>query len=133
MTSDYALEVRDKKLFIDLCKNADKPRLHNEMNYLLKYYQECQKRGIVPLPVLFKVRDKKLILEGYRLNAGLCESLSKSFEIYPELLDSITLDDNGISDVDLAKVLEGLTKLDDLKRIIIRNNIFLEASCEVLR
>ena len=87
----------------------------------------------MPLPVLFKVRDKKLILEGYRLNSGLCESLCTSFEIYPELLDSITLDNNGISDVDLAKVLEGLTKLDYLKRIIIRNNIFLEASCEVLR
>ena len=41
MTSDYALEVRDKKLFIDLCKNADKPRFNTEMNYLLKYYQEC--------------------------------------------------------------------------------------------
>lgn len=39
-TSDYAFEVRDKKLFIDLCKNASRPRLADnvKMNYLLRYH-----------------------------------------------------------------------------------------------
>ena len=63
------------------------------------------------------------------MNSGLCESLNKSFEIYPELLDSINLTNNGITDGDLAKVLNGLTKLKTIKSIIVKNNVFLTESC----
>lgn len=81
------------------------------------------------MPVLLRVRNKCLLLRGYQLNSGLCESLNKSFEIYPELLDSINLTNNGITDGDLAKVLNGLTKLKTIKSIIVKNNVFLTESC----
>lgn len=40
LTANYAHEVRNKKLFVDLCKNADRPRMLElgRMNYLLKYH-----------------------------------------------------------------------------------------------
>ena len=117
MTSNYALEVRDKKLYIDLCKDAGKPKLveNSKMNYLLRYYQDCQKTGVVPLPILFKVRNKRLVLKGYGLNEGLCESLRASLQIYPELLTSINLTNNGMQDGDLAAVLKGLQQLTQLR------------------
>ena len=40
LACDYALEVREKKLFIDICKNSERPKLveNSKMNYLLKYH-----------------------------------------------------------------------------------------------
>ena len=102
------------------------------MNYLLRYFQECQKQRIVPLPILFKVRDKMLTLKGYLLNDGLCRSLCQSLEIYPELLTGINLTDNGISDTDVATVLTGLNKLDKLLSITIKDNSFLGESAKAL-
>ena len=52
--------------------------------------------------------------------------------IYPELLTSINLTDNGINDHDLSKVIRGLTKLISLKKIVIKNNFFNSKSCEAL-
>ena len=103
--------MRDKKLFVDLCKDAQKPKLveNTQLNPLLRYYKECVKQGSVPLPILFKVRNKCLILQGYRLNTGLCYSLEHALTIYPELLTSINLTDNGMTDGDLAKIINGLT------------------------
>ena len=53
--------------------------------------------------------------------------------IYPELLTSINLTDNGINDTDLAKVFKGLSKLISLKKIVIKHNIFNAESCEALK
>ena len=134
LTSEYAIELRDKKIFNDLCKKAQLPRLveKDKMNYLLRYFQECQKQRIVPLPILFKVRDKMLTLKGYLLNKGLCLSLCQSLQIYPELLTGINLTDNGISDTDVATVLTGLSKLEKLQSITIRDNCFLGESAKAL-
>ena len=117
LTANYAHEVRSKKLFVDLCKSADKPKMVEQakMNYLLKYHQDCLRENVVPLPILFKVRNQKLVLKGYRLNEGLCRSLRHAFEIYPQILNSIKLQDNGISDQDLSYVLKGLNNLDSIK------------------
>lgn len=132
LTSDYACELREKKLFVDLCKDAEKPKLaeSTDLNPLLRYFKECMKQGHVPLPILFKIRNKFLILQSYRLNMGLCESLQSALTIYPELLIGINLTDNGMQDSDLAKVINGLTKLHTLKKIVIKNNIFNSESCE---
>ena len=74
----------------------------------------------MPLPILFKVRNKFLLLQGYRLNTGLCDSLERALTIYPELLTGINLTDNGITDSDMAKIILGLTKLNSLKRLVIK-------------
>ena len=117
-----------------MCKNAGRPKIiaNTRMNHMLKYYEECAKRCIVPLPILFKVRNKYLLLQGYRLNSELCQSLEAAFAIYPEILTGINLTNNGISDGDLARTLSGLTKLDQIKQIVIKENIVMDQSCAVL-
>ena len=86
----------------------------------------------MPLPILFKVRNQRLVLKGYGLNEGLCESLFQSFRIYPELLTAINLTNNGMLDSDLAKVFRGLKELTQLRSIIVKDNHFHEESCAVL-
>lgn len=122
-------------MFFDLCKNSQKPKLeaHSKMNYLLKYHHDCMREKVVPLPILFKVRNKRLALKGYRLNEGLCESLKHAFAIYPELLTGITLHDNGIADQDLGKIFQGLGSLEIVKEISVANNIFQFEAFEHLR
>lgn len=73
-TADFAAELRDKKVYIDMCKNAGRPKMiaESRMNHMLKYHEECERRGALPLPILFKVRNKYLHLIGYGLNKGLC-------------------------------------------------------------
>lgn len=102
------------------------------MNHLLKYYEECRSQGILPLPILFKVRDRFLTLQGYQLNTGLCASLQAALAIYPEILVGVNLTENGISDGDLAKVLAGLTKLKEFKQFIVKDNQVLSESCIML-
>lgn len=36
------------------------------------FIAECEKNMVVTLPLLLRVKDKKLIMEGYQLNYGLC-------------------------------------------------------------
>lgn len=98
LAADYAHEVREKKMLIDLYRTSDMPKSQEmfKVNYLLRYYQECKKRKTLPLPILLKVRDGKLVLKHYHLNTGLCESLADSLCIYPTAFHSINLTNNGI-------------------------------------
>lgn len=132
LTANYAQEVRNKKLFFDLCKNADRPKMveNSKMNHLLKYHRDCIRENVMPLPILFKIRNRRLVLKGYRLNDGLCQSLKHACKVDPDLLTSIKLQDNGISDYDMSQVMAGLGCLENLKQIWIESNIFLGESCE---
>jgi hypothetical protein len=53
----------------------------------------------------FKIKNFRLKLENYTLNAGICESFAKAISIFPEILDSITLAYNGLKDIDLQTIL----------------------------
>ena len=107
LTANYALEVREKKTFHDLIKKADLPIMAEKAdeNPLLKYHKDSIKQKVIPLPILFKIRNQQLILKGYRLNDGLCESLKKALQTNKELLTLIKLSDNGIADEDMYTVM----------------------------
>lgn len=85
---------------------------------------------MVALPILFKIKNFRLKLENYTLNAGICESFAKAIEIFPEILDSITLAYNGLKDIDLHTIIEALTKLKQIKSISIKNNEIMNLSTQ---
>ena len=54
LATDFANEIREKKAFYDLCKDAQANSTiieNNKDNYLFKYYEECKKADVTPLPV----------------------------------------------------------------------------------
>lgn len=94
IAADFAKEIRDKKVFYDLCKSSlISPTVNatNDQNHLLKYFTNCHQSNVVALPILFKIKNKRLKLENYVLNAGVCESFAKSIEMFPDILHSIIL------------------------------------------
>ena len=40
----------------------------------------CEKQVVVALPLLLRIKEKKLILEGYQLNYGVCGAIAMAFE-----------------------------------------------------
>ena len=124
--ADFAKEIRDKKVYYDMCKTANTPNtlFSYKQNHFLKYYNKCLKEGVVSLPVLFKVRDKGLTLKGYALNMGNCKSIKESITHYPDIMDSVNLTNNSVKDEELAVFLKGLLHLKELKKIIIKDNEF---------
>lgn len=67
MASDFAKELRDKKVFYDLCKSSNNPQVRatNKNNHIFKYFSECKKNKVAPLSILCKVHNHKLQLNGY--------------------------------------------------------------------
>ena len=44
------------------------------------FITECEKNMVVTLPLLLRINNKKMILERYQLNNGLCQALGVAFE-----------------------------------------------------
>ena len=51
---------------------------------MFRYFQETKKYGVVPLPILFKVKNRRLDLKGYGLNDGNCKSFAEALKLWEE-------------------------------------------------
>ena len=78
------------------------------------FSESCLRKNVIDVPVFARVSDNHLALSNYRLNKGLCESLGsylKSSVIRLDqsfVLTALMLDNNGLTDLDFAALLEGL-------------------------
>ena len=75
------------------------------------FIQFCSQNLVVSLPLLLKIKDKKLILENYQLNYGLCTAIAMAFESFEDIATEFILSGNKMTDEDFAMVLRGMTKL----------------------
>ena len=64
---------------------------------------------VVTLPLLLRIKDKKLIMEGYQLNYGLCQALGIAFCHFKDLATEFHLDMNNLSDESFGVLLEGMS------------------------
>mmetsp|Transcript_33981 Transcript_33981/g.33125 ORF Transcript_33981/g.33125 Transcript_33981/m.33125 type:complete len:113 (-) Transcript_33981:348-686(-) len=103
------------------------------MDSKYKFFESCQKELVLVLPILHRVKNKTLYLEGYQLNHGLCKAMSQGFKFMGSILNKITLENNGIHDEEFKVVLEGLHLLKDLKSVIYKQNDIRMKSVEALR
>ena len=78
----------------------------------------------MPTSLLSKIVNRTLPLVGYVLSEGQCIGLAEAFKGNPKLINSIILDDNGLTDESFAKICEGLRFLDATKTLVYRRNEF---------
>jgi hypothetical protein len=72
----------------------------------MNFIWQCKKELVVALPILARMRNQILHLNGYKLNDGLCQALSSSLsKLKSDQLKQIILDSNGISDKNFSLVL----------------------------
>ena len=48
--------------------------------------------------LLLKINAKSLNLKGYKLNMDMCKALRGAMRLFPELIDSMILENNGLKD-----------------------------------
>lgn len=107
MYTEFAWEINDHISFVDLIRNFQNPGMqeHYADDQRFQFFKQCQNQGVVALPILFKILNKKLVLNEYTLNTGLCESLASSFSNMPGCIKQISLTQNGLKDAQLAIII----------------------------
>ena len=65
-------------------------------------------------------------LRSYVLNDGICKAFTEAVKLNPEVMNSVILEDNQLSDERLGILMDGLDKLEVVKTLHIKNNEFLE-------
>jgi Ran GTPase-activating protein (RanGAP) involved in mRNA processing and transport len=76
--------------------------------------------------------DGKLRLENYTLNKEVTKSLAEVLKQFPDLLDSIHFNRNGMKDEEMALFISALGELRQLKCLILKHNYFGEESYQAL-
>ena len=105
--------------------------VHREMAKA-SFIAQCEKNMVVTLPLLLRIHDKKMILEQYQLNNGLCQALSIALAQFPDIATSFHLDHNNLSDEDFALLLSGMSQLTYVSRLEYSHNSFGQKSLEAL-
>ena len=86
------------------------------------------------LPLINKIRNRKLILKDYTLNSGHCLALAEVWTTLgkPEL-DVCFFDNCGIDDEEFASLLEGFYALNDLKLLYYKENVLNALAIESMK
>ena len=96
------------------------------------FITECEKNLVVTLPLLLRIKDKKIVLERYQLNYGLCQALSIAFSQFKDIATDFHLDSNNLSDEDFSALLQGMCQLTYVSRLSYNHNTFGEKSLKAL-
>ena len=86
------------------------------------------------LPLISKIKNRKLMLQDYTLNSGHCLALA---EVWTKLgrpeLDIAYLDNCGVDDEEFSSLLKGFHALDDLKLLFYKENVFNELAVSAMK
>ena len=68
----------------------------------LKFIQKCKEENVLALPMLNRLKDKKLVLENYRMNEGISKALQTAIMELSDHIEIIFLKSNDINDQALS-------------------------------
>jgi hypothetical protein len=80
-----------------------------------KYYSECKKAMTPAIDILNGITDQMLVVENYKLTDSQCEGLRKCFYVDDKIVSRILIDNCGVSDEMLSKLIDGASKLKKIK------------------
>lgn len=105
--------------------------MDKDPNY--QYFKITDDEHLPAISIFNKIEDKGLHLIGYNLNKALCKAFEVSCKLQPKCINEILLDNNGLKDLTMSMTLSGLNHLEDVKKIVIKNQIeFQEKSIHEL-
>lgn len=86
------------------------------------FFRQCYLHNIPVMSILQKMQQKALHLVGYNLNDHICKAFYSACQKYPDFIESILLDNNGLKDSGTQEILKSICSLTVFKRIVIKNN-----------
>lgn len=130
----FAKFISERKQFYDMCKSATSPKAQeaaiNDPDLL--FFKSCEQQKIPALSILQKRYKKALNLKGYYLKEAECAALQQALTQFPDYIDTIVLQDNGIKDKGMHMILEGLNEMKLIKRFVcINNHIWYDSHCSL--
>ena len=97
------------------------------------FMQHCHQESFNPIPILSTVINRTLSLGNYTLSGGHCDALNKAAEHFDNFVNRVRLQNCGVDDEKMAKLISTFSKLRDFKSIILRQNVFQEKSLEAVK
>jgi hypothetical protein len=85
----------------------------------LAFIEFCKKSGDKALPILSKIRDKKLVLMDYALNETSCKAFAHILKLDPNLLISLNLHNCGITDESMSKIINACRTQKNFRELTI--------------
>ncbi|CAI2364707.1 unnamed protein product [Moneuplotes crassus] len=126
----------DKFLGVKFSKTEKKKYTKNNVKNKLaqmKFIQKCKEENVLAVPVINKLKEKKLILENYRMNEGLAKALEAAIEELAEYIEVIALKSNDMNDASLSKIINGVSSNPYMKTLKIENNKLDEECAKSLK
>jgi len=100
---------------------------------MLVYHKKIKEAREICLPLISKVIDGKLVLQGYTLDSGHFIALATSIkETQHPIIDDVYLDNCGVDDHELALLLEGLLEMKNFEKLVYKNNVFSYESLQAI-
>lgn len=82
--------------------------------------------------MLSKLSNGVLTLDNYKLNRGLCEALGSTVLKTTRGIQKLVLHNNGMSDIELRQIMEGLRDNRDLRNLELAQNELGPKATELL-
>jgi len=105
-------------------KYADDPKF--------KYFMKIKEQMSLALPLLAKVVNKQLSLHNYKMGTAHCVAFAETCRFNYNFMSRLVLNNNGLSDSDLAMLLEGLQHMRTISVIDLRKNIVGDQSVRMM-
>lgn len=102
---------------------GDVKEVHSQMAKT-SFIEQCERNMVVTLPLLLRISNKKIILERYQLNNGLCQALAIAFSYFKDIANDFHLEYNNLSDEDFSVLLQGMSHLKQVQRLSFSYNSF---------
>jgi hypothetical protein len=97
------------------------------------FLQHCHEENHNPIPILSTVTNRTLSLGNYTLSSGHCDALNQAAKHFDNFVNRVRLQNCGVDDGKMAKLISTFSKLRDFKSIILRQNVFQEQSLEAVK
>ena len=86
------------------------------------YFMKVKDQMSLALPLLAKVVNKQLSLHNYKMGAAHCKAFAETCKFNQHFMSKLVLNNNGLSDDDLATLLRGLRLMETISVIDLRKN-----------
>ena len=96
------------------------------MNYFIKSIEEIEPS----LPLIKNIDDEQLAIIETKIGKGVAKGINAACEVCEEVFTKLFLDNNNLTDEDLAIILDGTLKLYVARKVVIRRNEFGQQSLQ---
>lgn len=115
-------EILQRITFKDLYSSNRHQQKSLEKLAMQAFINKCNSQNQLVLPLLLKIREKRLILVDYAMNAGLCQGLKQAFVENNKCIEKLLIDNCALTDAKTETILIGANELEKFRSLTLKNS-----------